>query len=124
MSRADLIATDQRQPIMLETENWKKDNKKLEKRREKKNENASQDVKGTFKCDKHVFWKQKTENWKKENKKKLKSKGEKTAKMSRADLNAIDQRQTIVNALVLSTMLQLTSCFKFYSQIPATWVDD
>ena len=28
MSRADLIATDQRQPIMLETENWKTENKK------------------------------------------------------------------------------------------------
>ena len=70
MSRADLNVTDQRQidnrKLKKEKKHKKrKRNKKHKKEKKKKTENASQDVKGSFKCDrikgKGFTWKQKTD---------------------------------------------------------------
>ena len=70
MSRADLNVTDQRQIDNKKLKKEKKHNKrkvkiKNTKRKRKKTENASQDVKGSFKCDrikgKGFTWKQKTD---------------------------------------------------------------
>ena len=70
MSRADLNVTDQRQIDNKKLKKEKK-HKKIKikntkrKRKRKKTENASQDVKGSFKCDrikgKGFTWKQKTD---------------------------------------------------------------
>ena len=68
MSRADLNVTDQRQidnKKLKKEEKHKKEKEKTQKGKERKTENASQDVKGSFKCDrikgKGFTWKQKTD---------------------------------------------------------------
>ena len=65
---------------------------------------------------------QKTE--KRKIKKNPKSKGEKTAKMSRADLNAIDQRQTIVNCTCVVHNAAVVSSFTRKYQLHEWMISD
>ena len=54
----------------------------------------------------------------------MKSKGEKTANMSRADLNAIDQRQTIVNCTCVVHNAAVVSSFTRKYQLHEWMISD